>query len=135
MTSSWRPALIPGRQPPRKVGELAAAQSAGLDRDGYLILRHAVPEAWHDDLRHAFEAGAEVEDQWGAPRGEGWRHSLVDLDPVVRSACRLPSLLAAAGRILSCPFFLSQVEGREPCRAAAIRRCIATARDGPSLAP
>ena len=93
---------------------LEAEEAAILDRDGYLLLREAVPEAWLDDLRAAFEAGVGPPDQWAAPRGPGWRHALVDLDPVVLRTCRLPLLLAAAGRMLGGPFFLSQVEGREP---------------------
>ena len=99
---------------PTKVDPLAAPQAAALDRDGYLLLRGAVPQAWREALREAFEAGVGTQDQWAAPRGVGWRHALVDLDPAVRRACRLPSLLAAAGRILGEPFFLCQVEGREP---------------------
>ena len=101
-------------QTPTKVDPLAAEQAAALDRDGYLLLRGAVPEAWRDALRAAFEAGVGTQDQWAAPRGVGWRHALVDLDPAVQRTCRLPSLLAAAGRMLGGPFFLCQVEGREP---------------------
>jgi ectoine hydroxylase-related dioxygenase (phytanoyl-CoA dioxygenase family) len=73
-----------------------------------------VPEAWLAALRDAFEAGVGHAGQWTTPRGPDWRHALVDLDPTVRRTCRLPSLLAAAGQMLACPFFLSQVEGREP---------------------
>lgn len=99
---------------PREVDVLEVELAAALDRDGYLLLRSAVPEAWRDDLRMAFDAGAGAEQQWVAPRGAGWRHSLVDLDPMVQRACRLPALLAAVGRMLGGPFFLSQIEGREP---------------------
>lgn len=67
-----------------------------------------------DTLRMAFDAGVGTNNQWAAPRGPGWRHSLVDLDPTVQRACRLSPLLAAIGQLLSEPFFLSQVEGREP---------------------
>ena len=52
----------------------------------------------------------------GGPRGVGWRHALVDLDPTVQRTCRLPPLLAAAAGMLAGPFFLAQVEGREPLR-------------------
>lgn len=93
---------------------LTPAQIAALDRDGYLLLRDAVPEAWRAALRDAFDAGVGPPDQWAAPRSPGWRHALVDLDPVVQRTCRLPPLLAAAGRLLDGPFFLCQVEGREP---------------------
>jgi len=97
---------------PTKVDPLEAEQAAALDRDGYLLLRGAVPAMWREALRAAFDAG--VGTGGGAPRGPGWRHALVDLDPTVRKTCRLPSLLAAAGRIADGPFFFSQVEGREP---------------------
>jgi hypothetical protein len=99
---------------PTKVGSLEPPQAAALDRDGYLLLREATPQAWLDPLRAAFDAGVGTPDQWTAPRGPGWRHALVDLDPVVQRTCRLPLLLAAAGQMLGAPFFLSQVEGREP---------------------
>ncbi len=99
---------------PTKVGSLAADQAALLDHDGYLLLRGAVPEAWRDLLRGAFEAGVGGGEQWTAPKAPGWRHALVDLDPTVRETCRLPDLLAAAARILDGPFFLAQVEGRSP---------------------
>jgi ectoine hydroxylase-related dioxygenase (phytanoyl-CoA dioxygenase family) len=99
---------------PTKVEPLEAEQAAALDRDGYLLLRNAVPEAWCEALRAAFDAGVRTQDQWAAPRGVGWRHALVDLDHTVQRTCRVPTLLAAAGQILGGPFFLTQVEGREP---------------------
>lgn len=102
------------RASPTKVAPLAPDLAAALDRDGYLLLRGAVPETWLDALRAAFDGGVGTPDQWAAPRGPGWRHALVDLDPVVQQTCRLPPLLAAAGRMLKAPFFLCQVEGREP---------------------
>jgi hypothetical protein len=99
---------------PTKVDPLDAAQAAALDRDGYLLLRGAVPESWRDALRAAFDAGVGNGNQWAAPRGPGWRHALVDLDATVQRTCRLPSLLAAAGQLVDGPFFLCKVEGREP---------------------
>jgi len=99
---------------PTKVAPLEAAQAAALDRDGYLLLRGAVPEAWRESLRVAFDAGVGPPEQWAVARGAGWRHALLDLDPVVQATCRLPPLLGAAARMLDGPFFLSQVEGREP---------------------
>jgi hypothetical protein len=95
----------------RPLDDAAAAQ---LAQDGYLLLRGAVPAPLNDDLRAAFDAGELASDQWPVPRGRDWRHSLVDLDPAVEQACRLPTLLAAAGAILGRSFFLAQVEGREP---------------------
>ncbi|WP_441237539.1 phytanoyl-CoA dioxygenase family protein [Bradyrhizobium sp. 930_D9_N1_4] len=103
-------------QPPTKVAPLNAELAVALDRDGHLLLRGAVPEAWRDGLRTAFDAGVGTGDQWAAPRGAGWRHALVDLDPVVQQTCRLPLLLAAGARMLGGPFFLAQIEGREPLK-------------------
>ena len=97
-----------------RVGQLDAAQAGDLDRDGYLLLRGAVPAGWIEMMRAAFEAGAMPSDRWPVPRGVDWRHALVDLDPTVQQVCRLPKLLAATGEILGQPFFLAQVEGREP---------------------
>ncbi|MGY8706381.1 phytanoyl-CoA dioxygenase family protein [Bradyrhizobium sp. 18BD] len=102
--------------PPTKVEPLNAEQAAHLDRDGYLLLRGAVPEAWRDALCQAFDAGVGSGNQWAAPRGAGWRHALVDLDAIVQRTCRLPPLLAAGAQMLGGPFFLAQVEGREPLK-------------------
>lgn len=96
------------------VAPLSPTQAAALDRDGFLLLRGAVPAAQREALRAAFDAGVGPPDQWSAPRGTGWRHALVDLDPVVQQACRAPALLSAAGHLIQAPFFFSQVEGREP---------------------
>lgn len=93
---------------------LGAIAGEALIRDGYLLLRGAVPAPLIEPLRAAFDAGELASDRWPVPRGPGWRHALVDLDPAVQQVCRLPALLAATGAILGQPFFLSQVEGREP---------------------
>jgi len=85
-----------------------------LRRDGCAILRNAIPTPWLDDLRSAFNEGVKPLDQWAVPRGADWRHSLLDLSPVVQSVCRLPVLVAAVGTLIGERFFLSQVEGREP---------------------
>jgi len=91
---------------------LSAEDARRLEAQGYLMLRGAVPAAWLAGLRDTFEAGAMA--SWPVPRGADWRHALVDLDPTVQAVCRLPALLAATGRLLGQPYFLSQVEGREP---------------------
>ena len=39
---------------------------------------------------------------------------MVDCDPLVRQMCRLPALIAAVAHMLRQPFFLAQVEGRDP---------------------
>ncbi len=85
-----------------------------LHQDGYALLRGAIPAQWLCDLRNAFDAGVTPSDQWPVPRGVGWRHSLLDLDPMVQAVCRLPALLAAVGTLIGERFFLAQVEGREP---------------------
>ena len=85
-----------------------------LDASGYLLLRNAVPADWIAPLRAAFEGGVIPADQWPVGRGHDWRHSLLDLDPYVQRVCRLPALLEAVCHRLGAPFFLAQVEGREP---------------------
>ena len=85
-----------------------------LHQDGYALLRGAIPTERLEDLRAAFDAGVKSSDQWPVPRGAGWRHSLLDLDPRVQAVCRLPEMLAVVGELIGERFFLSQVEGREP---------------------
>ena len=85
-----------------------------LHRDGYALLRGAIPAQWLDDLRAAFDAGVKPSDRFPVPRGTDWRHSLLDLDPHVQAVCRLPEMLAVVGELIGERFFLSQVEGREP---------------------
>jgi hypothetical protein len=97
-----------------RVGGLAADDGRRLDEQGYLLLRGAIPAAWIGPLRDAFEAGVLASEMWPSPRGADWRHALVDLDATVQCVCRLPIMLAAVHHILQQPFFLAQVEGREP---------------------
>lgn len=85
-----------------------------LHRDGYALLRGAIPAQWLDELRAAFDDNVRPSDQWPAPRGADWRHAMLDLDPTVRAVCRLPQLLAVVGALIGERFFLAQVEGREP---------------------
>jgi hypothetical protein len=91
-----------------------AQVAPSLERDGYAVLTGAIPADWLAPLREAFEAGVLASGQWPVPRGHEWRHAQVDLDPVVQRVCRLPALLDCVRAILRAPFFLSQVEGREP---------------------
>lgn len=85
-----------------------------LHREGYVLLRRAIPAEWLDDLRAAFDAGVMPSSQWPVPRGMDWRHSLLDSDSKVQAVCRLPQVLAVVGELIGERFFLSQVEGREP---------------------
>ncbi|MBW8850318.1 MAG: phytanoyl-CoA dioxygenase family protein [Xanthomonadales bacterium] len=87
---------------------------ARLQRDGYALLRGAIPADWLVPLRAAFDAGVTPSDRWPVPRGPDWRHSMLDLDPTVQAVCRLPALLATAGALIGERFFLAQVEGRAP---------------------
>ncbi|MBX9408351.1 phytanoyl-CoA dioxygenase family protein [Pseudomonas baetica] len=85
-----------------------------LHRDGYALLRQAIPTEWLNELRSVFDANVMPSDQWPTPRGAQWRHSLLDLDATIQAVCRLPPLLAVAGELIAERFFLAQVEGREP---------------------
>lgn len=85
-----------------------------LHREGYVLLRRAIPAEWLGDLRVVFDAGVKPSGQWPVPRGMGWRYSLLDSDSRVQAVCRLPEVLAAVGELIGERFFLSQVEGREP---------------------
>jgi hypothetical protein len=102
------------RPRPTTIDRLDAQNARRLDADGFLMLRGLIPGGWIEPLRAAFEAGELASHQWPAPRGHDWRHALLDLDPTVRRVCLRPALLAAAHHVLGQPFFLAQVEGREP---------------------
>src|SRR5450756_952606 len=97
-----------------KISRLDTEAARLLDAQGHLLLRGAIPAGWIGPLRDAFEAGALPSEQWPVPRGADWRHALLDLDATVQQVCRLPVMLAAVHHILQQPFFLAQVEGREP---------------------
>jgi hypothetical protein len=97
-----------------KVGRLDAEEARRLDADGFLLLPGIVPSNWIEPLRATFETGERPSHEWPVSRGPDWRHAQLDLDPVVQLVCRLPPILAATYHVLQQPFFLSQVEGREP---------------------
>ncbi|HBD20482.1 MAG TPA: phytanoyl-CoA dioxygenase [Arenimonas sp.] len=83
-------------------------------RDGYAILRGAIPSDWLEELRAAFDANVRPSGEWPVPRGADWRHAMLDLEPKVQAVCRLPALLETVGTLIGERYFLAQVEGREP---------------------
>lgn len=83
-------------------------------RDGYALLRGAIPVDWLNGLRRTFDDSVLSSEHWPAPRGPDWRHAQLDLDPTIQAVCRLPALLATAGALIGERFFLAQAEGREP---------------------
>lgn len=85
-----------------------------LDTQGYMLLRSAIPPDGLAKLRQAFDAGVIPSSDWPVPRSSEWRHAQLDLDPAVQSVCRLPALIDGVRHLLKQPFFLAQVEGREP---------------------
>lgn len=107
-----------------------------LRREGYVLLRGAIPTTWLASLRTAFDAGVKPSHEWPVPRGRDWRHSLLDLDPQVQAVCRLPAVLDAVGALIAGRYFISQVEGREPMPGGghqALHRDLSAERPGDTV--
>lgn len=108
MVAGVEEGLCPGLAPPPP--EIADS----LDRNGYALLRAAIPDDWLDPLREAFEARAIPREEWPVPRDADWRFAHLDAHPLARRVGLLPALLGCAWHLLRQPFFLTQVEGRDP---------------------
>ncbi len=85
-----------------------------LDRNGFIILRGAIPAPWLDDLRGRFERGFLPHDKWPVPRERDTRHAVLYGDALVGDACLLPPVVAAVGGVLKRRFFFDWVQGRDP---------------------
>jgi ectoine hydroxylase-related dioxygenase (phytanoyl-CoA dioxygenase family) len=85
-----------------------------IRRDGYALFCGAIPPDLLAQSQVAFDHGYLPSPDWPTPRGKDWRHARVDLDPAIMAIARLPQLLEAAGALIGAPFFLMQIEGREP---------------------
>jgi len=93
---------------------LSPEVAAALDRDGFVILRGAIPQAWLEPLRERFEALYLPSDKWPMPRAFDTRHADLDNDEVTRRVCLLPAVLAAMHSAFGQRFFLANVQGRDP---------------------
>jgi ectoine hydroxylase-related dioxygenase (phytanoyl-CoA dioxygenase family) len=89
-------------------------ESDRLHENGYVLLRQVIPREYLANLRTSFEDGVLASHQWPVPRGIGWRHAQLDLDPWIQKVCQLPQLVESVGTLIGERFFLAQVEGREP---------------------
>lgn len=93
---------------------LPAGHRDALTRDGYTMLRGAIPSEWLAGLRDAFERAVVPPDKLVVPRDPGWRHAALEDEPLAHAVCALPLLLAGACHVIGRSFFLSQVDGRDP---------------------
>ncbi|MGC1302836.1 MAG: phytanoyl-CoA dioxygenase family protein [Caulobacteraceae bacterium] len=93
---------------------LSLADAQALDAQGCLVVRGAIAGDAVAVLSDVFDRSVLAPEQWPAPKGPGWRYAQVDLHPLVQDICRLPVVLDCVWRLLKVPFFLAQVEGREP---------------------
>jgi len=91
---------------------LAPEDHAVFDRDGYIILRSALPFEWLDPLRGVFERS--IPEKWAFPREQGTRFSKIVDDPLVRRACLLPVVLSAVAGMMKRRFYFCDIQGRDP---------------------
>ena len=111
LIASFEDALARAGVEPRT---LTPEDAQALDRDGYVILRGAIPPAWIEPLREGFESALLPGDQWPAPRESGTRHAWLEGDAGARRVCLLPVVLAGAFHVLKRRVFMAGVQGRDP---------------------
>jgi hypothetical protein len=98
----------------RGVAALSEEERAALNVDGYIVLRGVHDEAECEGLRTLFERTYLPSDQWPAPRSAGVRHAMLDNEPQSWEAALKPRILACAQHFLRRPFYLFDVQGRDP---------------------
>ncbi len=98
----------------RGVAALGEAERIALDVDGYIVLRGVHDAAECEGLRTLFERTYLPSDQWPAPRSASVRHAMLDNEPEAWEAALKPRILACAHHLLRRPFFLFDVQGRDP---------------------
>lgn len=93
---------------------LAREDAMALDRDGYVILKGAIPADCLEPLRKTFEDAILAGDKWPAPREGGTRHAWLEDSEAARRVCLLPVLLAGCFHVLKRRAFMAGVQGRDP---------------------
>jgi ectoine hydroxylase-related dioxygenase (phytanoyl-CoA dioxygenase family) len=90
------------------------AERNALDVDGFLLLRGVHDTKTCESLRALFERTYLPSDRWPAPRSATVRHAMLDNEPDAWDAALQPRILACAYHLLRRPFFLFDVQGRDP---------------------